>query len=102
MMSKDRHTLPFIRVKGTPYQRGLQHGRACGDLVARYPDVLREVVRLEASWRALDIHKALPSREGLLERAVRFLPALEAFAPHLVEEVRGIADGARLSFAEAL
>ena len=31
-----------------------------------------------------------------------FLPAMEAFAPHLVEEVRGIADGARVSFAEAL
>jgi isopenicillin-N N-acyltransferase-like protein len=31
-----------------------------------------------------------------------FLPALASFAPHLVEEVRGISDGARLSFAEAL
>jgi predicted choloylglycine hydrolase len=31
-----------------------------------------------------------------------FLPAMEAFAPHLIEEIRGIADGARLSFAEVL
>src|SRR4029078_5659889 len=44
----------------------------------------------------------LPSREALLAVAMRFLPAMERFAPHLVEEVRGIADGARLSFAEVL
>jgi isopenicillin-N N-acyltransferase-like protein len=31
-----------------------------------------------------------------------FLPAMEAFAPHLVEEIRGIAEGAKVSFAEAL
>jgi hypothetical protein len=31
-----------------------------------------------------------------------FLLAMEAFAPHLVEEVHGIADGAKVSFAEAL
>lgn len=33
---------------------------------------------------------------------MKFLPSLEAFAPHLVEELRGVADGARLSFAEVL
>jgi isopenicillin-N N-acyltransferase-like protein len=38
----------------------------------------------------------------VLARALEFLPSLEAFAPHLVEEIRGIADGARLSFAEVL
>jgi isopenicillin-N N-acyltransferase-like protein len=31
-----------------------------------------------------------------------FLPVMETFAPHLIEEIRGIADGAHASFAEAL
>jgi isopenicillin-N N-acyltransferase-like protein len=60
------------------------------------------VLSLEAGWRALDADGPLPDRDGLLARAMTFLPSLEAFAPHLVEEVRGIADGARLSFAEVL
>lgn len=94
--------LPLVKVHGSAYQRGLQHGRACGDLIRRYPDVLLGVLRAEAQWRALDTGGPAPTRDDLLARALRFLPALEAFAPHLVEEVRGIADGARLSFAEVL
>jgi isopenicillin-N N-acyltransferase-like protein len=95
-------SLPFVKVHGSPYRRGRQHGRDCGDLIRRYPDVLLEVSRIEAQWRALDASRPAPRREDFLARAMRFLPALEAFAPHLVEEVRGIADGARLSFAEVL
>jgi len=94
--------LPLVKIHGSPYQRGLQHGRACGDLIRRYPDVLLAVLRAEAQWRALDTAGPVPTRDDLLPRAMRFLPTLEAFAPHLVEEVRGIADGARLSFAEVL
>ncbi len=95
-------TLPLIKVHGSPYQRGLQHGRQCGDLIRRYPDVLMQAIELEASWRALDATGKALDRETLLQRARAFLPQLEAFAPHLVEEVRGIADGAKLSFEEVL
>jgi isopenicillin-N N-acyltransferase like protein len=93
--------LPFVTVRGDAHERGYQHGQQCGDLIARYPEVLRSALRLEASWRGLTV-PTLPSREELLARAMTFLPQLTAFAPHLVEEVRGIAEGARLSFAEAL
>ncbi|MCP4379854.1 MAG: hypothetical protein GY798_00230 [Hyphomicrobiales bacterium] len=91
----------MVKVHGSPYQRGLQHGRACGDLIARYPDVLLEVLSFEARLRAIEV-TSLPTRDELLGRAMRFLPALEAFASHLVEEVRGIAEGAKLPFAEVL
>jgi isopenicillin-N N-acyltransferase like protein len=93
---------PVVKVHGGPYQRGLQHGRACGDLIRRYPEVLLEVIRLEARWRALDAKPAPAGPEDLLSRAMTFLPAMDAYAPHLIEEIRGIADGARLSFAEVL
>lgn len=93
---------PLVRVSGGPYERGRQHGRACGDLIRRYPEVLLEVISLEGRWRALDRASAPGKREDLLSRAMTFLPAMEAFAPHLVEEIRGIADGAKISFAEAL
>jgi isopenicillin-N N-acyltransferase-like protein len=78
------------------------HGRACGDPIRRYPDVLLEGLAIEAQWRALDTTRPLRGRDDLFARAMRFLPALEAFAPHLVEEMRGIADGARLPFAHVL
>jgi isopenicillin-N N-acyltransferase-like protein len=96
------YSLPVIRARGGPYQRGLEHGRQCGDLIRRYPEVLLHVLRLEGSWRGLGAEGPLPGREDLLARAMTFLPSLDAFAPHIVEEVRGIADGARLSLAEVL
>src|SRR5439155_25754072 len=42
------------------------------------------------------------TREELYARALTFLPFFEAFAPHLVEEIRGIAEGADVAFAAAL
>ena len=93
---------PLVRVSGGPYERGRQHGRACGDLIRRYPEVLLQVISVEGRWRALDRASAPGKREDLLSRAMTFLPAMEAFAPHLVEEIRGIADGAKVTFAEAL
>jgi isopenicillin-N N-acyltransferase-like protein len=95
-------SLPVIRIRGTPYQRGFQHGRACGDLIRRYPDVLSEALQLEATWRALDVNRPIPNRDDLINRAIAFIPSLKTFAPQLLEEVRGIADGARLPFAEVL
>lgn len=93
--------LPLITVRGGPYERGVQHGSQCGDLIRRYQDVLLQTVSQEASLRALDTSRQL-TRDDLLARAMTFLPQMEAFAPHLIEEVRGIADGAKVEFAEAL
>src|SRR5262249_36457301 len=42
------------------------------------------------------------SHEDVLRHTLAFEPFYEAYAPHLVEEVRGVAAGARISFAEAL
>ncbi len=90
-----------MTVRGGPYERGLQHGRQCGDLIARYADTLLRTIRQEAAWRALPIDPSL-DRDSLLARCLAFLPQYEAFAPHLVEEMRGIADGAKLTFAEVM
>src|SRR5215210_5517671 len=101
MMATTSRTLPLVTVRGGPYERGLQHGRQCSDLIARYTDTLLQTIRQEAAWRALPIDPSL-DRDSLLARCLAFLPQYEAFAPHLVEEMRGIADGARLTFAEVM
>ena len=100
-MATTSRVLPLIKVRGRPHERGVQHGRQCGDLVRRYADVLLGTIRQEAGWRALPIDPSL-DREALLARSMAFLPAFEAFAPHLVEEMRGIAEGAKIPFAEVL
>jgi isopenicillin-N N-acyltransferase like protein len=91
-----------VSVAGAPYERGFQHGRQCGDLIARYPDVLAEIIEAEGHLRGLESGGARFSRERLVAEARTFLPSLTAFAPHLFEEVCGIADGAERPFDEVL
>lgn len=100
-MSK-MHPLPFIAISGEPYARGVQHGSALGDLIALYPQILREVLADEAAWRGLTSLSPAPEMADLKARAMSFLPAYERHFPELVEEMRGIADGARLPFADVM
>ncbi|WP_119270719.1 C45 family autoproteolytic acyltransferase/hydolase [Taklimakanibacter deserti] len=101
-MSDDPQPLPFITVSGGPYERGRQHGRALGDLIALYPAILQEVLADEAAWRGLPPDLKMPRITDLRAGAMAFLPAYQSRFPQLVEEMRGIADGARLDFADVL
>jgi isopenicillin-N N-acyltransferase-like protein len=92
----------LIDVAGPAYERGRQHGRAAGDLIRRYPDVLRRILGTEGRLRDPNSGpRELIDRE-LEERALRFLPLFEEFAPEQVAEIRGIADGAEIPFGMAL
>jgi isopenicillin-N N-acyltransferase-like protein len=96
---------PLIEIEGPPYQRGVQFGRACGDLIRRYPVVLRQVLADEARLRAAKAGVATLAElddAELARRALRFLPWFEAFAPDQVDEIRGVAAGAEVSFGLAL
>ncbi len=97
-----RRRLPVVDVAGAPYERGFQHGRQCGDLIARYPELLAEIIEDEGHLRGLEAGAARLGRDRLFAEASAFLPSLTAFAPHLIEEVRGIADGAQRPFDEVL
>ena len=79
--------LRVIDLKGTPYQRGLTHGQS----------LKSEIQELIKRWKA-DLEKtySVPATtfiEKLLE-ASDFEPAIERWTPGLLDEVRGIADGA--------
>jgi isopenicillin-N N-acyltransferase-like protein len=92
----------LIDISGAPYERGLQHGRAAGDLIRLYPDRLRRVIMSEARLRDPENEPREISDAELQERATRFLPFFEQFAPDQVEEIRGVADGAEVPFWMAL
>jgi isopenicillin-N N-acyltransferase-like protein len=83
--------LRVVDLSGTPYEMGLAHGRALGT----------EIRELVARWKA-DLEKTYHVTaevfiRNLLEKT-DFKPAIERWTPGLLDEVRGIADGAGLDF----
>ena len=79
---------PLVEVSGSSYEMGYQHGAQAAHLVRRY------VQWIEKQTGA--------SRDVLARNSVAFLPTIEALSPSLVQEVQGLADGAGISFEEAL
>ena len=103
-IDKKQAASPFrlVDISGAPYERGFQFGRACGDMIDRYPEVLRRILARDAQLRDPSAQPKDLDRRALEERAMRFLPLFESFAPEQVEEIRGIAAGADVPFATAL
>lgn len=98
-------TFPFFEIRGAPRELGRQHGEACREQIHTYADTLLRVLAGEAALRSLTTaggDTRGPSTADLYTRALYFLPHFEAYAPHLVEEIHGIAEGANVPFAAAL
>ena len=79
---------PLIEVKGNAYEMGRQHGEQAGALVKKY---LLWIERLTGK-----------ERDFLCKNAIRFIEVIERLSPKYIEEVQGLADGAGISFPEAL
>ncbi len=82
------HTFPLIRVAGSAYEMGRQHGEQAAALIERY---LLLIERITAK-----------PRDALCANALRFQPLMAALSPRFLEEVNGLADGAGISLEEAL
>ena len=82
------HTFPLLEVSGSAYEMGYQHGAQAKSLIERYMLLIERITRL--------------SRDELCRNAMTYLPRVKALSPPFVEEVRGLADGADISFEEAL
>jgi isopenicillin-N N-acyltransferase like protein len=79
----DRH-IPLITSAGDPFTRGFHLGRSETERVIHtitaYMDIFAQTSGL--------------NREAVLTLAEHFMPSIEQYAPHLLEEMRGIAEGA--------
>ncbi|MBO1011966.1 acyl-CoA--6-aminopenicillanic acid acyltransferase [Achromobacter sp. SD115] len=82
---------PLVEVSGAPYERGLRHGRQAGGRVRRSADIYA---------RALQQFRYSPA--DLQRLIARFSRAVEDFEPDYLEEMRGIAEGAGVSFEDVL
>ncbi|GGO79045.1 C45 family autoproteolytic acyltransferase/hydolase [Nonomuraea cavernae] len=83
---------PRIRVSGGPYERGRLYGDAARDRVHRGRAGYEAAFARAAGW----------SWEQAVEAAAPLEAAIAAVFPAYVEEMRGIADGAQLAFADVL
>ncbi len=82
------HAFPLIEVQGSSYEMGYQHGVQAAELVRRY-----------ISW----IEKLTHTPVSVLRKnAMAFRHEMEILSPPFLEEVRGLADGAAISFEEAM
>ena len=83
---------PFVvELSGSPYNRGLIHGRTLKAEIQRSVGVLKTSVK-EETGADPDVFLAEFLRDH------NHLPAARRWTPELVEEVRGIADGAEIPF----
>jgi isopenicillin-N N-acyltransferase-like protein len=79
---------PLIRVAGSHRELGRQHGEQAAEKIQ--------------SFVALIAARGHYSRDQLRDRALAFQPLFQKYCPHLLEEIQGLAEGARIPLAEAL
>lgn len=90
---------PMIEVEGQPFDMGYQHGAELRDLVALSLEMFRRLI-------VSDLHGMVPagvtgpSFEQVLDVAAEAIPLTNEYAPDVVEEMRGVAEGSGFTFKE--
>jgi len=87
----EQKNIQIVEISGTPYERGLQYGQALSD----------KIKKAVKDWKLALHRNQLRDPETYLKEFLDygdFKPAIEKWAPGMLEEVRGIADGARIDF----
>ncbi len=84
--------LPVVEVRGEPRERGRQYGESARERIARSL----------AYYRGIYVDAAGARWDDAVEDARERIPAIEEYAPGLLDEVRGIAEGAARPFEELL
>lgn len=80
-----------VRVQGTPFERGVQYGTQARDQVAATRDGYQRAFKSAGiEW------------SDAVAMAQRYLAPIEKFASNSLQEMRGIAEGAGISFDDVL
>ncbi len=99
------YRFPLLKVSGSHYAIGVQLGEAMQHLIPRVIDqIFDHELTVNAQTADEKIVTPFPSlsRSSVLARTHDFLPLFAQYCPLMVEELRGIAKGAKISFEEAL
>ncbi len=87
-----QNELELFKLGGIPFDIGYQHGKQGKE---RIMDFLNTIVK-----HGKELIPGL-TKEKALAQARPYIPFVEAYAPHLNQEIKGIAEGARISLEEA-
>ncbi|MGP4006028.1 C45 family autoproteolytic acyltransferase/hydolase [Streptomyces sp. 4N124] len=87
-----KRSLPVVDISGTPSQRGRQYGEAVAPQLGAALDYYAEAFGVSSglTW------------PQVTARAARWLEPVRDYAPHLLEEMQGIADGAGVDLLDVL
>ncbi len=83
---------PIIEVSGTPYEIGFKHGSLAKEKILSSIEFYKAMF---LQWSGLEW-------EDAKKRSVKYVKYVEEADPLLLEEVRGIADGAGVSFEDIM
>lgn len=83
---------PLVDIAGGPYERGREYGKKAAPMIKR---------TLEIYALAFEFNTGR-DMEGVRAAAGGFVPVIESYSPPLLEEMRGIADGAGLSLLDVV
>jgi isopenicillin-N N-acyltransferase-like protein len=84
--------IPSVRVEGGPLERGRQYGETARERVRRSVEAYEAVFAHYAGW----------DWPTVSEHALRYVAPIEQLWPHFVQEIRGIAEGAGVEFADIM
>src|SRR5713226_9380660 len=76
---------PLVVAQGSHRKLGRQHGEQASEKIHAHLDLMTSQGRM--------------SREILRTRALAFQPLFERYCPHLLDEIRGLAEGAEIELA---
>lgn len=85
-------SLPFLKVKGNPYEVGFQHGQLARERIENSLEIYRQSFMDLANiqW------------DEAIKIAKKFVPIVKEYDPEVIEEVRGIAEGSGSKFEEII
>ena len=89
------YKMRVLPLEGTPRQRGQQHGEELREAISRHLDLFRENIEQDTGLNSKEYLDRFMSE-------TEFLPAIEKYAPDLLDEVSGIAEGSGRTFQEVL
>lgn len=87
------YKMRVLDLHGSPRERGRQHGEELREQIGRHFDLYRENIESDTG---MDSQKYLDQ----FLAATDFIPAAERYAPDLLEELHGIAEGSGRNFQE--
>jgi isopenicillin-N N-acyltransferase-like protein len=83
--NKSQRRVKKVEVSGTPYEMGFQYGSACPEIGKMF----------DMTCKALELE-----RDAAISLTPKYIPFIEAYSPDIADEMKGMAEGAKVDLRE--